>query len=821
MLLSEICRVLGIQSYIEKDVEIEHLVFDSRKIIFPENSVFFALEGLKRNGIDYDIYVQKIDSDAYNKGIRCFVVKVDTFTGYLHQATILNVPDSLEALQKIGIYQRNKYKVPIIGITGSNGKTIVKEWIYSILSPERRVVKSPGSFNSQIGVPLSVWNLNDTYEIGIFEAGISRVNEMDKLQKLIDPTIGVFTNLGNAHDEGFKDHSEKLNEKIKLFKNCQKIICSVDDDQVYKTLEYNYGRDKIISYSIENKADANLRVTGSETGKLTIQFDSENLEIEIPFQDEVSRRLVLSSYLVGRIIGLDHNLVNKKIFNLTYPKMRMEVERGVNECNIINDSYNSDIESIQNSLNYLKYLQNGKKKTLILSDFLGMNEDSYKILDTLSYIISDCNIEKIMLIGNEIVRLANILPNDIHKYKYANTDDFIKDIDNHFFINENILIKGSRKFELEKVFRKLSDNLNKTQLIIDLNALDNNISVYRSYLKKTTGIIAVIKASGYGSGAIKLAEHFQKSGIDYLSVAFVNEAIELRKAGIKMPVMVFNPDLDYFDEILKYNIEPVIYSAWQLKQIEDIGIEAMKIHIKLDTGMKRLGFEDKEIDMLCDWLVNHRDIRVMSIYSHLAASDNPEYDKFTLSQFLNFQKNFDFITRSISYKPLKHILNSSGIVRWAEYQFDMVRLGSGMHGIDISNSISEKLEPVNTLKSRINQIKILNPGEGIGYGIRYKKNRYRKIAILPLGYADGVPRLAGNDNYKVWINGKYVPIVADINMDMTFIDVTEIENVEVGDAVEIFGKNAKITELARAGNTIFYEIISKISTRIKRVYTLG
>lgn len=814
----EIGEILGIDSHITaEDKTLNYLVFDTRKIIFPENSLFFAFKGARRDGHDFI-------SDAYNKGIRYFVVnKVFKPLEKYRDACFYLVEDPLYALQSIAKYHRSKFNIPVVGITGSNGKTILKEWIYYLLSPEFNVTKSPGSYNSQIGVPLSVWQISEKSQIALIEAGISLPGEMDIQEAVIKPTIGIITNIGDAHDGGFSSREQKLKEKIKLFRDCHKIICCADDQNIIEKLLLTYGKDRLISWTLHDNPLANYFVDSlPEPGnglKISIKNNGKESTFSIPFNDFVSTRLAMNAYISSLILGGKEEIIKKKIQTLSYPRMRMEIERGINNCTLINDTYNSDIESFKNALNYLKNLKNDKTKTLILSDFSysEIEDNNQSIL--IPQMILETGINKVILIGDKIMDIRNLLADKMHTICYRDTDKFMSEIENHLFNNENILLKGSRNFQFERIFDKLSDSLHKTQLIIDFEALDHNINVYRSYLKPTTRLIAVVKASGYGAGAIKLAEHFQKVGIDYLSVAFLDEAIELRKAGINLPIMIFNPDVDYIEEMIKYDLEPVIYSFNQIEILEKKEIESFKFHIKLDTGMRRLGFDQNEIKKLCEWTSGKTGSRIVSVFSHLAASNDPSFDDFTKNQFQIFESMYETICQSVNYRPLRHILNSSGIVRFPDYQYDMVRLGSGMHGVDIGNLISEKLEPVHILKTRVSQIKELESGEGFGYNLKGSENTKRRLAIIPVGYADGLLRQAGNGRYKVWINGNFVPVVGDVNMDMSFIDITGLHGISAGDNVEVFGKNARIEDLARAGNTIFYEILSKISVRIKRVYS--
>jgi Alr-MurF fusion protein len=814
----EISEILKIDENLENDdFIIKYLIFDTRKIIFPENSIFFAINGIRRDGHDFI-------EDAYNKGIRFFVVnkkfsKAEKFT----HGVFYKVENTLKALQLIAKYHRSKFDIPVLGITGSNGKTILKEWIYYLLTPEYNVTKSPGSYNSQIGVPLSVWQINENSEIALIEAGISEPAEMLIHQEVIRPTIGLITNLGDAHDAGFKNIEQKLEEKIILFKECNKIVCCADDEEIYNKLAVTYGKEKILSWTLKNNPESDFLVKVSNEPKkgvtLLISKDSKESKVIIPFNDFVSIRLSIYAYVCSIILGANEKIIIGKLSSLNYPRMRMEIERGINNCTLINDTYNSDLESLKNALNYLKNLKNDRLKTLILSDlnFSETNESSETKL--ISEMILESGISKVVLVGDKVCKLRTFLANKIHSFCYAETDQFLSELDNHLFSNENILLKGSRKFQFEKIFVRLSESLHKTQLIIDFEALDHNINIYRSYLKSVTKLMAVVKASGYGAGAIKLAEHFQKAGIDYLSVAFLDEGIELRKAGIKLPIMIFNPDMDYIDKMVKYDLEPVIYSFSQIDILKEKEIENFKFHIKLDTGMRRLGFDHKEIKELCKWISSKTESRIVSVFSHLAASNDSEFDDFTQNQFYVFESMYEIIRQSVNYRPMKHILNSSGIVRFPDHQYEMVRLGSGMHGVDISHLISEKLEPVYILKTKISQIKELDAGEGFGYNLKGVENTKRRIAIIPVGYADGLLRQAGNGRYKVWINGNFVPVVGDVNMDMSFVDITGLHGINTGDYVEVFGKNAKIEDLAKAGNTIFYEILSKISLRIKRVYS--
>jgi len=798
----------------DKVLFINYVVYDSRKIIFPEYSLFFAIKTGKDDGHRYI-------ANAYQKGVKAFVIE-DTgfpFTKF-PKAQFIIVENSVSAMQQLASYHRKNFDIPVVGITGSNGKTILKEWLYFLLNDSFNIVRSPGSYNSRIGVPLSIFKINKNHNLALIEAGISKRGEMSSLQKIIKPTTGIFTNIGDAHSSGFSTIEEKLNEKLDLFQDSKTIICCGDDIPVLSDLIKRYPDKEIISWSQENNPDSKFKITDIDknNGGAVIHYLWKNNygKFTIPFKDKVSVRLSITAFLSALVLGADINRISKNITMLSYPEMRMEIKKGIDDCTLINDSYNSDIESIKNALNYISNRENNKTKTLILSDIFQSGYDEKTLFNILKNSIEEAGINKLILVGENIAGLKNIIDKKIQFYSVKNTGELLKNIDNIGFKNELILLKGSRKFKFEKLFEKLSQNYHNTVLETDLEALTHNINIYKSYLNKRTKLMAVIKASGYGAGAVKLANHLQNSGVDYLSVAFINEGIELRKAGIKLPVMVFNPDLDFLSEIVSFKLEPVIY---KLSQFEKIPLDrSLKIHLKFDTGMKRLGFESKDVPKLLNKLERFENLNVVSIFSHLAAANDENSTGFTKVQIRKFIGISNEIKNFLGYKPLMHILNSSGITGFPDYQFDMVRLGAGMHGIDPGHTIQQKLLPVHSLKTIISQIKYVKSGESIGYGRKCIKNHDRIIAIIPVGYADGLLRQAGNSNYMVWVDGNFVPVIADVNMDMSFIDITGLSYIKEGDRVEIFGEHTTITDLAKAGNTIFYEILSRISPRVKRVY---
>ncbi|HHH52257.1 MAG TPA: bifunctional UDP-N-acetylmuramoyl-tripeptide:D-alanyl-D-alanine ligase/alanine racemase, partial [Bacteroidetes bacterium] len=646
------------------------------RIISPKNSIFFAIKTSRNDGHNYI-------EDAYDKGIRVFVIqKHSKFLDKYEDASILKVENTLSALQKLAAYHRKRFDIPVLAITGSNGKTILKEWIYFLLKDEYNLFRSPGSYNSQLGVPLSLLQINEKHRLAIIEAGISKAGEMANLREIINPEIGIFTNLGNAHDSGFKSRNEKLEEKISLFRYCKKIICCADDPNVIAKIKEMVPGAEIISWTQSENKDVGMTIKSKRNGRnteITYAFNNEKGEFTIPFTDKISLRLGITSFLASLVLGGDKDAISRKTRHLLYPKMRMEIKRGVNNCTLLNDTYNSDIDSIKNALNYIKSNKT-INKTLFISDVYQTGYSDNELLDILKKLIEEAGISKLVLVGEKIIGLSTKISKKIKIFKFLKTDDVLKNIQKLELENEFILLKGARKFHFERIFDLLSETFHHTVLEIDLEAISENISTYKSFLKKETKVLAVIKASGYGTGAVKLAGHLQSIGIDYLGVAFLDEAIELRRSGLTLPIMVFNPDLNFIEKFDKYNIEPVIYNFRQLDSLKRD--KEFRIHIKLDTGMKRLGFESKDIPELINFLNFNKNLIVSSVFSHLAASNNPGADDFTLKQFQTFENMCNDINVGTGQNFLKHILNSSGIVRFPNYQMDMVRLGAGMHGID-------------------------------------------------------------------------------------------------------------------------------------------
>jgi alanine racemase len=795
--------------------QIDHLLIDSRKLLFPENSLFFAFFGKQTDG---HLFIDEL----YNNGVRAFVVEDAGFdTGKYPQANFIVVKSAHEAIQSLGSNHRKHFNIPVVGLTGSNGKTIIKEWINQLLETDWKIVRSPGSYNSQIGVPLSVWKIDGETELALIEAGISKKGEMHTLKDIVAPTIGIFTNLGDAHSVGFEDKSEKLQEKLVLFESSEKIICDRDEQIVWDALKEKYPEKKIIDWSMSNPDAAFYIKTvqkQNKTSRIGYQWENKNYHFSIPFKDPVSIRMSVFAVLTALVLGTDPEVIEKKTSFLSTVPMRLEVRDGSNNCLLVNDSYNADLTSFTQALHFLSLQDNNRKKVLILSDFYQVEKTPEELNKKLAKLIDNQNFARIILVGHHIHSLQAYLtkPAEIHHFK--DTIAILNHLGDLNFKDELILMKGARKYTFEKIFTKLSHRFHSTTLEINLDGMAQNLLLYESRMKPNTKKMVVIKASGYGAGSVKMAKHLEKYGVDYFSVAFMDEGIELRQGGITKPIMVFNSDLAYLDEMIRYQLEPVIFSFEFLERLLPACPVGMGVHLKLDTGLNRLGFQEQELDRLCRILEHQRQFRVLSVFTHLSATPTRKYDDFTHLQASRFKAFYPRISKALGYKPLRHILNSAGVINFPEYQFDMVRVGSGLHGVDTSYSIHKSLHVVHTLKSRINLIKHVKAGDSIGYERMGIEDHLRRIAIIPIGYADGLVRKAGNKNYHVWINGFKAPIVGNVNMDMSMIDITGIPNVEIGDEVEVFGPNIPIQLLAKAGDTIFYEILTRISPRVKRIY---
>ena len=797
------------------NTSVEHLLFDSRQVSFPTSSLFFAIQGERRDGHDF---IQQL----YDKGVRNFMVEKKIATRPFPKANFILVKKSVAALQQLALFHRNQFSLKSIGITGSNGKTIVKEWLLQFLQNDHQVVASPKSYNSQIGVPMSVFLIKKEHTLGIFEAGISTTNEMEFSERIIQPEIGIFTNIGDAHSEGFKNIEEKLDEKLKLFQKCKTIVFCQDNELVHERMQ-QFGKEKLFAWSKKDKAKLQITSTSKQKQQTLIEgiFNKKKISITIPFTDEASIENAIHCWAVLLFLKKKNTWIAEKIQQLRSVPMRLEIKEGVNNCVIINDSYNADLTALKIALNHLEQQGELNQRTLIISDILQVEMSAKVLYQTIAQLIEDKNISKVIGIGQHVFSLKKYLDKKIKTQFFKTTLDFLKKAQTINFQNENILLKGARPFEFEKIAERLSKKNHNTVLEIDLNALVLNLNVYNSFLKPKTKLMAMVKASAYGSGSIEVAKLLEFQKVDYLAVAYADEGVELRKAGIQLPILVLNPEEAVFEVLEKQNLEAEIYSLELLEKfVQHFSNKKSKIliHLKLDTGMRRLGFEEKDLDKLIAILKKNKHIKVQSMFSHLAGSEANEHDNFTKSQVSRFQKMYDKICAELKIRPMRHILNTSGINRFTQHQMEMVRLGIGLYGIDGSQTIQNQLQKVHTLKATISQIKNITKGETIGYGRKGKAKKAMRIATISIGYADGLMRSAGNGNFSVLIQGKRAYIVGNVCMDMCMVDVTEIPEAATGDEVIIFGANPTVEELAKVMKTIPYEIFPIISERVKRVY---
>ncbi|MEM6964244.1 MAG: bifunctional UDP-N-acetylmuramoyl-tripeptide:D-alanyl-D-alanine ligase/alanine racemase [Bacteroidota bacterium] len=794
---------------------IEYLLFDSRLLHFPKTTLFFAIRGERRDGHDFI----KI---LYQKGVRNFIVEKKVNLRSFPKANFIVVKNSVTALQRLGEFHRHQFSLQTIGITGSNGKTIVKEWLLQFLQNEHNVVANPKSYNSQIGVPMSVWQIREAHDIGIFEAGISRPSEMENLAKIIQPAIGIFTNIGDAHSSGFVNMEQKIAEKLKLFKNCKTIVFCKDDERVNAQMQ-QFGSERLFDWSRRTKAQLQIIAIQKQHQQTQVEaiFRRKKINIVIPFTDEASIENAIQCWAVLLFLKKQHAWIAEKIQQLRPVPMRLEIKQGVNNCVVINDSYNADLTSLKIALTHLEQQGELNARTLILSDILQVGLSQKDLYQTIAQLIIDKKISKVIGVGQKVLALKEILPKGISTQFFPSTSAFLQKVSTGDFKNENILLKGARPFAFERIAERLAQKKHKTVLEINLNALVHNLSIYNSFLRSETKLIAMVKAAAYGSGAVEVSKVLELQKVDYLAVAYADEGVELREAGIRLPILVLNPEEAVFDILEKYDLEPELYSLELLEKFVryfPTPVHKMLIHLKIDTGMHRLGFEEKDIDQLCVVLRKNPHLQVQSIFSHLAGSEATEHDNFTQQQIIRFQKMYAQICAAIDELPLRHILNSSGINRFSKHQMDMVRLGIGLYGIDGSLEIQDQLQKVHTLKATISQIKKIKANETIGYGRRGKAKKAMRIATISIGYADGLMRLAGNGKFSVLIQGKRASIVGNVCMDMCMVDISAIPEAGVGDEVIIFGNEPSVEELASTIGTIPYEIFTGISNRVKRVY---
>lgn len=783
------------------DVVVEHLVIDSRKAIVSSGAVFFAITGSRNDG-------HRFLETLYQQGLRNFIVEKKVVLPA--DANILLVTSATQALQDIAAHHRKAFSIPVIGITGSNGKTIVKEWLYQLLSDKYSIVKNPGSYNSQIGVPLSVWNMRAYHSLGLFEAGISQPGEMEKLQRILNPTIGIFTNIGSAHDEGFKDHHQKIEEKSKLFNNVECVIYCKDHSSIDAVLQTKKVKTLSWGYSVA----ADIRIIKKETYQL--QYQHQSFELTLPFTDAASVENCFHCVATMIYLNFSAKEIQEGVQSLRSISMRMELKEGINQCQVIDDSYNNDLAGLQVGLDFLNNQHQKQKKALILSDVLQSGVEPGVWTKQVADLVKSNNIEHFVGIGEQLWKYKNHFP--VSSHFYEGTETFLQAFNEQDFLNEIILVKGARVFAFERIVQRLQRKVHGTIMEIDLGAMVHNLNYFRAQLKPATKIMAMVKAFAYGSGSKEVANLLQYHKIDYLGVAYADEGVELRKNNIRLPIMVMNPSSDTFDVLLHYQLEPEVYSFSFLHSlISYLNGRACTIHIKFDTGMHRLGFSEGDVEELVTLLRQHPSLTVASIFSHLAGADEAQHDDYSAEQARLFQRCADKLSQGIAYKPLYHLLNSPGILRLPQFQFDMVRLGIGLYGIDPTSEKNKNLKPVATLKTKVSQVHRLHKGQTVGYGRHGKILGDQQIATIAIGYADGFSRAFSKGVGKVLIKGSLVPVIGNVCMDMTMVDVTDLE-VKEGDEAIIFGEGLPIEQLAESIHTIPYEILTNTSERVKRVF---
>ncbi len=800
---------------------IEQLLTDSRRLFYPHTTLFFALYGARRNG-------QSFIPDLYLRGLRNFIIYEKLDLKDYPEANFILVKDSLPALQKLAAFHRQQFDLPVVGITGSNGKTIVKEWLNQLLEDQFQIVRSPRSFNSQIGVPLSIWQMNERHSLGLIEAGISQKDEMRILEEIIMPTLGVFTNIGEAHDQGFENTETKIREKLELFKNSIALIYPADQKELRRViLEWHTLHPALELISIGKQENAVIRIKKTEKKQghteTTLIYKEQSIQLEIAFEDKAAIQNALTCIAVMLYLNVPVKELQSRVSRLNPLAMRMELKTGINYSSVINDSYSADISSLTMALDYLLQQKQHSKRTLILSDILETGRKPQALYKEVAGLLRKYPVDRLIGVGEQMVTAEPLFTDSGIKDRifFKSTDALLNVLPSLEFRDETILLKGARVFGFERIDQILSLQVHETLLEVNLEAMAHNLNEYKQILRPSTKIMAMVKAFSYGTGGFEIARLLEFHKVDYLGVAFADEGVSLRKAGIRLPVIVMNPEENALTPLIEWQLEPVIFSFRGLKAIykllKDEGASHFPIHIELETGLNRLGFSAADIPELIEQLKNPV-FRVQSVFSHLAASEDPQQDDFTQEQFEKYRSMAGLLRNSLGYTFIQHISNSAGLVRNPVLQLDMVRLGIGLYGIDPASSGILDLKEVGTLKTTIAQIKELAPGETVGYNRRGLADHPMKIGTLRLGYADGYPRSLGDGVGKVLYKGRLLPTIGSISMDMTMIDISEIPDAKEGDELIIFGNELSVTKLASWAGTISYDILAGISQRVKRVY---
>ncbi len=786
----------------EEDRPITFLLTDSRKPILHEGALFFAITGDRHDGHSY---IQSL----YEAGVHQFVVEENYPFKNLPKANAIRVKSSIEALQFLAMHHRQQFTLPVIGITGSNGKTIIKEWLYQLLSNDQHVIKNPGSYNSQLGVPLSVWQIQPHHQLGIFEAGLSKPGEMVMLQKIIQPTWGLFTNLGTSHDENFGEGADKLHEKLKLFSGVKTLIYCADHERVHHAIKSS----SIPSLSWgRNEADISIQSIGENHH---VQWKDIDFNVRFPFTDAAS--IENANHCIAMMLMLNYSpqTITQRIQALHSVPMRLELKEGINQCQIIDDTYNNDLGGLQISLDFLKHQQQRKRRSLILSDILQSGLPDEKLAMRIADLVNNSGLSKLIGIGPVLNQYKRLF--QLPAVFYLTTEEFLDHFQPDEIHDQIILVKGARVFRFERIAKVLERKVHGTVMEVNLGALVQNLNYFKSKLQSDTKLMVMVKAFAYGSGSAQIASVLQYHQVGYLGVAYADEGVDLRRHNITLPIMVMNPVTEGFQAMLTYSLEPELYNFKVLTElISFLNGRTLSVHLKLDTGMHRLGFDQEEISELIETLRNNPNLKLASIFSHLVGAEEEEHDTFTRLQAEQFLRSANTIKEELGINPLLHLLNTSGIIRFPEFQMNMVRLGIGLYGVDPTGS-DQSIKSVVTLKSIISQIKYIKKGESVGYGRKGIAEKDMKLATIAIGYADGYSRAFSRGVGQVMVKGIRANVIGNVCMDMTMIDITGIEARE-GDEVIIFGEQLPIQEVAKKINTIPYELLTSTSDRVKRVF---
>lgn len=815
--LSSIAQAVGgVYSGIS-DPAIEHLLIDSRKVDVPHASLFIALKGPRHDGHRYI-------TDLIARGIQNFLVMDEPDVALLGQANFIRVPDTLVAMQRLAAWHRSHFTYPVIGITGSNGKTIVKEWLYQMLRGEERIVRSPGSWNSQVGVPLSVWQMGSEHTLGIFEAGISKPGEMEKLEPIIRPTIGVLTNIGDAHDEGFGgDRRVKSREKSMLFHRAEAVVYSKHTGIASSPRLGSMTAAQLDIAEGDPFAFVNVQEAQMVGGSCNVDLIHGGAEMSftIPFNDNASIENAITCVAVLLHLGRSALWINERLAHLAPVDMRLRTMQGQQGSTLIDDSYSNDRSSLAVALEHQRRIAHGRERVVVLSDIAESDRTEEQLYSEVAGMLERSGVARIIGVGPHIGAQRGLFPEGSHFH--TDTTTLLANEDPKHFAGAVVLVKGARTFAFERVVERWQQQVHGTELEIDLEAVRHNLNHYRALLAPGVRTMAMVKAFGYGAGALELARLFAHEQVQYLGVAYADEGIELRQQGITLPIMVMNPEPVAMETLHRFQLEAEVYDQRSLHEAihaAELMADAPPVHIKLDTGMHRLGFVERELPELLDTLRDQRALKVASIFSHLVASEDPKEDEFTRGQIASFTRMANAIGEVLGYKPLWHMANSAGIARWPSAHFDMVRVGIGLHGIGADAKQTGQLLPVASLRTPIAQLKKLFAGDTVGYNRRGAISGDRVIATLPIGYADGFSRRLGNGAGRVWINGKAAPLIGNVCMDMCMVDVTGIA-CRVGDLAVVFDAEHPVSEVAHDMGTIPYEVLTGISQRVKRVYVQG